>query len=883
MKTFSKKISAALLSVIMICSFVFVSGCGLFDVSVTGIAFVSQGETISQTELTLGDRLDLSSMVSVRPALASNKSFTVRSDNAAVLEVESVTSGGVRRMYAQSVSVGTATLTATTEEGGKTAELEVTVTYAEPSGITAQAAGESTAVRGTVIINSRDIGKEIAFESVLGANTDPQTEVSWSVSGSDTVVKKTAGETFAFTPQAVGRYEITASVNAAQNKSFSDTVAVHVTDTVTGAILECVGSTEQEAERYTAVRFGIKHDPLPEGNPEPITEWLVNGEAAAYGYTFVYTPSSPGLHEIEARINGESAGKREVRVSGTVVPQNVYVDFDNCYPEIWIRWDTVPAKVDYKISVTDIATGREVSNDITSRNSAIADKFTNSGFNASDFITDIFSSRYAVKVKTLGDGNLFAESDWSNSFTTPELSERTRDYLNSKFYDGARNRYIASRDEFYEWFEYAMLWRTPQVENGEKLYLAYDYVSASAEIEWAMGAQHFTGSYLYGASEDRRNRRECTFTIEFQTDGYPSLRTTGHSGEAWNAMRPHVNYDSSKARPAKYEFPIDKLTPVSVSTSDQLYYTAQLGYRPVPVSGSAAERLYNYARRTLRYIITDEMDDVEKLHAIYDWIMWRNIYDYEVLSYTSLSAAVKYEAYYLESIFTDINHYGVCDAMSKAFALMCSIEGFECMRVTGTAGTGRDSGGHAWNKVKLYGKWYIVDCTWGDVSVQLFTGGDARESASHMYFLVTDADVKSTHFEDDFIDFPKTATTRYPWYDKDEEFGGKTVNGYFGSEISATEFGSRVADYAEYMVSAARSAEKTYKVGFDEANRTAPMYIAFEIVSSVKWGSGERSVLKTALENGLKKQGLSYSRHYYIVTSTMGTLVHAMVFLSNAV
>ena len=85
------------------------------------------------------------------------------------------------------------------------------------------------------------------------------------------------------------------------------------------------------------------------------------------------------------------------------------------------------------------------------------------------------------------------------------------------------------------------------------------------------------------------------------------------------------------------------------------------------------------------------------------------------------------------------------------------------------------------------------------------------------------------------------------------------------------------------MVSTARSTEKTYKVGFDEANRTAPMYIAFEIVSSVKWGSGERSVLKTALENGLKKQGLSYSRHYYIVTSTMGTLVHAMVFLSNAV
>lgn len=878
MKHILKKISAAALSAIMVLSFFLLSGCGsLFDIGVQDIAFVSDGKTITYTELTLGDKLDIDKIVSVTPSYATNKDYAVKSDNTEAVKIEKQTSGGVSRLYASAVGVGTARLTAVSEEGGKTASLTVKVSYAKPDSVTVSVASEVTTIKNSVILGLQDIGAPVLFSAILNKNTSPKTIIEWSVSGGE-VVTKSADENFEFTPNAVGKYAVTAAVQGDGGGKYSDTLDVCVYGEISGKAVEYSGELEQKAENCTPVTFTMLYD-FTQGEPEPITQWFVNGAASGYGNEFVYCPSSPGLHEIEGKLNGELIKKISVRVSGTVTPQNVYVDFDNCYPQIWVRWDCIPAKVDYELSIVDLSTGREVSSNINSRNNALKDKFTDSGFDASDYITDIFTTSYAVKVKTLGDGNLLGESGFSNVFQTSKVPSRAESYLNSKFYDGARNRYISSYEEFYEWFEYAMLWRTDSVQSGERLYLAYSYTSAISELDKAMNSQHFTGSYMYGASDSGRNKGECTFTIEFQTDGSPSRRTNApHTGEAWNAMRPHVNYDESKARPAKYEFPIDGKTPVTVETSDQLYYIAQLGYKPVPAAASSAERLYNYARRTLRYIITDDMTDVQKLHAIYDWVMWRNIYDYEVLEYTSLSAAVKYEAYYMESIFSDSNNYGVCDAMSKAFSLMCSIEGFECVRVTGTAGNGRDSGGHAWNKVKLYGQWYIVDCTWGDVSVQLMPGGSAREAASHMYFLLSDSDVDETHFEDEGVYFPATATKRYPWYEESLQFGNDEVDLYLESALTLTAFRSEMNTLVSYMLFCRDNAEDSYRVGADEVNRTATQYFAFEFVSAARWGDSEISTLRSALESGLSSHKLTYGKDYYLVMSRQGLEVHTMVF-----
>lgn len=48
----------------------------------------------------------------------------------------------------------------------------------------------------------------------------------------------------------------------------------------------------------------------------------------------------------------------------------------------------------------------------------------------------------------------------------------------------------------------------------------------------------------------------------------------------------------------------------------------------------------------------------------------------------------------------------VCAGYAEAFEMLCNAVGIETICVT--------SSSHEWNKVKLYGRWYVVDCTWDD-------------------------------------------------------------------------------------------------------------------------------------------------------------------------
>lgn len=56
------------------------------------------------------------------------------------------------------------------------------------------------------------------------------------------------------------------------------------------------------------------------------------------------------------------------------------------------------------------------------------------------------------------------------------------------------------------------------------------------------------------------------------------------------------------------------------------------------------------------------------------------------------------------------NQTGVCYSYAQSFKLVCDILGLDCISVTGTL----SGGGHIWNKVKIDGKWYIMDATNND-------------------------------------------------------------------------------------------------------------------------------------------------------------------------
>lgn len=198
------------------------------------------------------------------------------------------------------------------------------------------------------------------------------------------------------------------------------------------------------------------------------------------------------------------------------------------------------------------------------------------------------------------------------------------------------------------------------------------------------------------------------------------------------------------------------------NTSEQLYWAVENNVTPLFINKtSRAYLIYQSAKSVLREIIKDGMDDYEKALSIFDWVANTGCYDYDAYYNNS---STENSCYYLEGMFLDENHTVVCDGLSKAYSLLCNMEGIDCLRIMGTA----SGGGHAWNKVKLSGKWYVVDLTWTELK-QYDTVKDENDNIEyevdqnnsyyyrtpkleekdeyncHRYFLVDDDYISDTH------------------------------------------------------------------------------------------------------------------------------------------
>lgn len=88
--------------------------------------------------------------------------------------------------------------------------------------------------------------------------------------------------------------------------------------------------------------------------------------------------------------------------------------------------------------------------------------------------------------------------------------------------------------------------------------------------------------------------------------------------------------------------------------------------------------------------------DYEKVKAIHDYIINRVSYDQSYQKHTAYHALV--------------NKSSVCEGYALAAYRMFLDAGIDCRIIVGTA----DGGPHAWNIVKVDGKWYNIDLTWDD-------------------------------------------------------------------------------------------------------------------------------------------------------------------------
>ena len=145
----------------------------------------------------------------------------------------------------------------------------------------------------------------------------------------------------------------------------------------------------------------------------------------------------------------------------------------------------------------------------------------------------------------------------------------------------------------------------------------------------------------------------------------------------------------------------------------------------IPEDRPAAQKLYEKVTDIIPRIISNNMTDYEKELAIHDYIVKNCEY-----GYVDYSNDYAYRAYGVL-----VQGKAVCNGYAEAMALLLNCAGIENEIMTGWA-----SGElHAWNRVKLDGKWYQVDSTWDDPVP------DRGSFAGHQFFNVTDDIMDDTH------------------------------------------------------------------------------------------------------------------------------------------
>ncbi|MBP3581870.1 MAG: InlB B-repeat-containing protein [Clostridia bacterium] len=225
-----------------------------------------------------------------------------------------------------------------------------------------------------------------------------------------------------------------------------------------------------------------------------------------------------------------------------------------------------------------------------------------------------------------------------------------------------------------------------------------------------------TGSASHGSVYIKSSNLsvECTSVAD------PSKRNVCTQLDSAN----YINLASDRAD--NYDdFAINKVKKtLEVETSNQLVYALECGLNPVCKAGSKAESVYNKAKAVLREICDDDMSQIEKARAIYEWIIMTCEYDNAAVRNSNImNNWWLYDSWFAEGVFN--NGVAVCDGLAKAYLIMAKLEGIPTVRVS--------SDDHAWNKVNIDGEWYGIDTTHGNVIVN-----DTYEVLTYTSFMFTD-------------------------------------------------------------------------------------------------------------------------------------------------
>lgn len=708
-------------------------GCSL----IRGLLHPERKFALSESEITLkiGETYDIT--------LSNGRTdeFTLSTSDKTKVEIYGRTS--IKAVGKTQTAV---TITATNGKGD-TAELKVNVDYADVSTVKIGVENQYQ------LLQSGETPKSVDFYVTLNDGTNPATVFSWKfTNGAGEEVATASGKTASYLPSPGEIYFATVTADGK-----SATVGFCAVE----ELLVYLDKYRVGTEEKIVVRARYF-----DNSGKTAKAYVYDEDGNLISTTTLETILSNGMGEVNdtiAAIGKEGAFTLKVDVDGVsrdvsfVVKDNVAAN----HIEVGVTGNLSQTTAE---TVTFTATLSPAKADVESVKWYVNDKYYSTG------------KTFSFKPTNRGEHKVTAEiNKITKTKTIVYLSEHDEAwYYASHFHDYggyAQNRYITSKEELKNLIHFVLENKIAEI----KFYAGYstpetvkndvsevrDCVEESGIIpgySLETSGNEFTIKFRFFA--DEAGLIETVNSPEYDApDGFADAVQNTYS-------KPH--YDNVKK---ERNFYIDGVKEtMSVSTSNMLYKAVAWGYKPV-FMGSQAENLkqiYDNAKDALSYIVSDEMSEYEKVHAIYDYIIYNVRYDHDcanaedkyVSGNLSLNEKMKYYGYYLEGIFLDKFYkkdmHAVCDGKSKAFVLMCGIEGITAVRISGKASSdGQNFGGHAWNKVLLdlngtsNKEWYFVDTTWGDV------GDDSKEFLSHAYFLLSDDEVKNTHVENPGHGYPK--------------------------------------------------------------------------------------------------------------------------------
>ena len=133
------------------------------------------------------------------------------------------------------------------------------------------------------------------------------------------------------------------------------------------------------------------------------------------------------------------------------------------------------------------------------------------------------------------------------------------------------------------------------------------------------------------------------------------------------------------------------------------------------------------ARTVAEQLLTDDMDDEEKLRAIYGYIVEHTAYDYR---YYQDPGAMPFESRTAYGPLAEGT--AICGGFSWAFRMLCQEAGIPCWNVTGT-GAGEE---HMWNCALMGEEYRYFDTTW-DAGI--------TDEEQWRYFACTEAEMTQNH------------------------------------------------------------------------------------------------------------------------------------------